>query len=87
MRFDSIFQILNPHVKIITPIRDNNISRKQEISYLKKMGVKFTWNNSKYSINKGIWGTTIGGDETLTSYKALPNMAFTKKLIEKRKKY
>ena len=86
VRFDSIFQILNPHVKIITPIRDNNISRKQEISYLKKMGVKFTWNNSKYSINRGIWGTTIGGDETLTSYKALPNKAFTKKLIEKRKK-
>ena len=86
VRFDSIFQILNPHVKIITPIRDNNISRKQEISYLKKMGVNFTWNNSKYSINKGIWGTTIGGDETLTSYKALPNKAFTKKLIERRKK-
>ena len=86
VRFDSIFQILNPHVKIITPIRDNNISRKQEISYLKEMGVNFTWNNSKYSINKGIWGTTIGGDETLTSYKALPNKAFTKKLIERRKK-
>ena len=50
------------------------------------MGVKFTWNNSKYSINRGIWGTTIGGDETLTSHKALPNKAFTKKLIEKRKK-
>ena len=50
------------------------------------MGVNFTWNNSKYSINKGIWGTTIGGDETLTSYKALPNKAFTKKLIERRKK-
>tara|TARA_B100000989_G_scaffold172731_1_gene129454 strand:- start:1656 stop:2843 length:1188 start_codon:yes stop_codon:yes gene_type:complete len=86
VRFDSIFQIINPHVKIITPIRDNNISREKEISYLKKMGVKFTWNNSKYSINKGIWGTTIGGDETLTSYKALPNKAFTKKLIEKKKK-
>ena len=86
VRFDSIFQIINPHVKIITPIRDNNISREQEISYLKKMGINFTWNNSKYSINKGIWGTTIGGDETLTSYKALPNKAFTKKLIEKKKK-
>ena len=86
VRFDSIFQILNPNVKIITPIRDNKISRKQELSYLKKMGVKLTWNNSRYSINKGIWGTTIGGDETLTSDKALPNKAFTKKLLEKRKK-
>ena len=86
VRFDSIFQTLNPNIKIITPIRDNNISRKKEISYLKSMGINLTWNESRYSINKGIWGTTIGGDETLTSNKPLPDIAFTKKLLEKRKK-
>ena len=86
VRFDSIFQTLNPNIKIITPIRDNNISRKKEISYLKSMGINLTWNKSRYSINKGIWGTTIGGDETLTSNKPLPDIAFTKKLLEKRKK-
>ena len=86
VRFDSIFQTLNPNIKIITPIRDNNISRKKEISYLKSMGINLTWNKSRYSINKGIWGTTIGGDETLTSNKSLPDKAFTKKLLEKRNK-
>mgnify|MGYP001473042067 FL=1 len=86
VRFDSIFQTLNPNIKIITPIRDNNISRKKEISYLKSMGINLTWNKSRYSINKGIWGTTIGGDETLTSNKPLPDKAFTKKLLEKRNK-
>ena len=86
VRFDSIFQTLNPNIKIITPIRDNNISRKKEISYLKSVGINLTWNKSRYSINKGIWGTTIGGDETLTSNKPLPDKAFTKKLLEKRNK-
>ena len=86
VRFDSIFQTLNPNIKIITPIRDNNISRKKEISYLKSMGINLTWNKSRYSINKGIWGTTIGGDETLTSNKPLPDKAFTKKILEKRNK-
>ena len=86
VRFDSIFQTLNPNIKIITPIRDNNISRKKEISYLKSVGSNLTWNKSRYSINKGIWGTTIGGDETLTSNKPLPDKAFTKKLLEKRNK-
>ena len=50
------------------------------------MGINLTWNKSRYSINKGIWGTTIGGDETLTSNKPLPDKAFTKKLLEKRNK-
>jgi len=86
VRFDSIFQTLNPNIKIITPIRDNNISRKKEISYLKSVGINLTWNKSRYSINNGIWGTTIGGDETLTSNKPLPDKAFTKKLLEKRNK-
>lgn len=86
VRFDLIFQTLNPNIKIITPIRDNNISRKKEISYLKSVGINLTWNKSRYSINKGIWGTTIGGDETLTSNKPLPDKAFTKKLLEKRNK-
>ena len=86
VRFDSIFQTLNPNIKIITPIRDNNISRKKEISYLKSVGINLTWNKSRYSINKGIWGTTIGGDETLTSNKPLPDKEITKKLLEKRNK-
>ena len=78
VRFDMIFQILAPEIKIITPIRDGNISRKEEINFLEQKGVKIKWNEAKYSINRGLWGTTIGGDETLTSNKSLPETAFFK---------
>ena len=78
VRFDMIFQILAPEIKIITPIRDGNISRKEEINFLEQKGVKIKWSEAKYSINRGLWGTTIGGDETLTSNKSLPETAFFK---------
>ena len=78
IRFDMIFQILAPEIKIITPIRDGNISRKEEINFLEQKGVKIKWSEAKYSINRGLWGTTIGGDETLTSNKSLPETAFFK---------
>ena len=78
VRFDMIFQILAPEIKIITPIRDGNISRKEEINFLEQKGVKIKWSEAKYSINRGLWGTTIGGDETLTSNKSLPETAFLK---------
>ncbi len=78
VRFDIIFQILAPEIKIITPIRDGNISRKEEINFLEQKGVKIKWSEAKYSINRGLWGTTIGGDETLTSNKSLPETAFFK---------
>ncbi len=78
VRFDMIFQILAPEIKIITPIRDGNISRKEEINFLEQKGVKIKWSEAKYSINRGLWGTTIGGDETLTSNKSLPEKAFFK---------
>ena len=78
VRFDVIFQILAPEIKIITPIRDGNISRKEEINFLEQKGVKIKWSEAKYSINRGLWGTTIGGDETLTSNKSLPETAFFK---------
>ena len=78
VRFDMIFQILAPEIKIITPIRDGNISRKEEINFLEQKSVKIKWSEAKYSINRGLWGTTIGGDETLTSNKSLPETAFFK---------
>jgi len=83
IRFDMIFQILAPEIKIITPIRDGNISRQEEIKFLKQKGVKIKWSEAKYSINKGLWGTTIGGDETLTSHRSLPESAYVKILQKK----
>jgi len=76
VRFDMIFNILIPDVKIITPIRDLKLSREEEIQYLKDHGVEMNFEKNKYSINKGIWGTSVGGKETLTSHMGLPEDAW-----------
>ena len=76
VRFDMIFNILVPEVGIITPIRDLKLSREQEIQYLKDHGVEMNFEKAKYSINKGIWGTSVGGKETLTSNLGLPEEAW-----------
>ncbi|MBE7176491.1 MAG: argininosuccinate synthase [Mucilaginibacter polytrichastri] len=76
VRFDMIFNILIPEVKILTPIRDLKLSREEEIDYLKKNNVEMNFEKAKYSINKGIWGTSVGGKETLTSNQMLPEDAW-----------
>ena len=76
VRFDMIFQVLAPEIKIITLIRDQELSREEEIEYLKNNGVDIPWEKAKYSINQGLWGTSVGGAETLTSKEPLPESAF-----------
>ncbi len=76
VRFDMIFNIMVPEAKILTPIRDNKLSREQEIEFLKEHGVKMNFEKAKYSINKGLWGTSVGGKETLTSDQPLPEDAY-----------
>ncbi len=71
VRFDMIFEILVPNVEVITPIRDLKLSREAEIEYLHKHGVEVNAEKAKYSINKGLWGTSVGGKETLTSNQYL----------------
>lgn len=80
VRFDLVFNIICPEVKIITPIRDEKLSREEEIEFLKKHGVEGNWEKALYSVNKGIWGTSVGGKETLTSDKYLPEEAFPTQL-------
>ncbi len=80
VRFDMIFQTLAPHIKIITPIRDQKLARQAEIDYLKDNGVDMSWDKAKYSVNKGLWGTSVGGEETLTSEKPLPDTAYPSQL-------
>jgi argininosuccinate synthase len=77
-----IFNILVPEVQIITPIRDLKLSREEEIEYLKKHGVEMNFEKAKYSINKGIWGTSVGGKETLTSNLGLPEEAWPTQVTE-----
>jgi argininosuccinate synthase len=83
VRFDMIFGILIPEAKIITPIRDLRLSREEEIAFLKSHGVKMNFEKARYSINKGIWGTSVGGKETLNSRSPLPEDAYPTPLSKK----
>ena len=80
IRFDVAFAVISPQSKIITPIRDEKLSRQQEVEYLQANGVNYSWEKAKYSINRGIWGTSVGGVETLTSNQALPEDAYPTQL-------
>lgn len=80
IRFDVIFQTLAPEIQIITPIRDLKLSREAEVEYLEKHGVYYSWEKAQYSINKGLWGTSVGGKETLSSHSALPDTAYPSQL-------
>ncbi len=85
VRFDMVFNIIVPDMEIITPIRDLKLSREEEIVFLKKKGVKMNFEKSKYSINQGLWGTSVGGRETLNSREFLPEEAFPTKVTKKEK--
>jgi len=76
VRFDMVFQSMLPGVEILTPIRDLTLSREAEIDFLEKHGVSINAAKAKYSINKGLWGTSVGGKETLTSNEYLPDSAW-----------
>lgn len=76
VRFDMILNILVPGIGIITPIRELKLSREDEISYLKSKGVEMNFTKAMYSINKGLWGTSVGGKETLKSLGNLPDEAW-----------
>lgn len=86
IRFDVCFQVLAPQIEIITPIRDLSISREQEIEYLNSHGVKIDFQKAKYSINQGLWGTSIGGVETLSSNGVLPEIAYPSQVTERENK-
>ena len=76
VRFDLTFQILAPEIEIITPTRDMTLTREYEIDYLKSHGYEADFKKMEYSINKGLWGTSIGGKETLRSEQTLPESAY-----------
>lgn len=82
VRFDMIFNIVLPDAEIITPIRDMRLSRDEEIAYLHSKGVFIDAAKAQYSINQGIWGTSVGGKETLTSHQGLPESAYPTQLTK-----
>lgn len=80
VRFDLAFQVICPEIEIITPVRDKKLSREFEIDYLRTNGIDFDFKKAEYSINQGLWGTSIGGKETLDSSKTIPETAYPSQL-------
>lgn len=80
VRFDLVIQVLAPGMQIITPIRELGISRENEVEYLKDKGIHMEMKEVEYSINQGLWGTSVGGKETLTSQQELPDEAYPGKV-------
>ena len=76
VRVDMIFNIVAPDIKVIALIREKRLTREEEIAYLRSHGVDFDFKKAEYSINQGVWGTSVGGKETLTSSETLPEKAY-----------
>jgi len=81
VRFDLTFDVLAPNIKILTPTRDMVLTREYEINYLKDNGFVADFTKMEYSINKGLWGTSIGGKETLKSEQTLPDSAYPSQVV------
>ncbi|WP_119328990.1 argininosuccinate synthase [Cysteiniphilum halobium] len=82
VRFDLMFHILCPEAQIITPIRDLKLSRAATQAYLIEAGVSCSESSKNYSINKGLWGTSVGGVETLSSHLYLKDEAWPTKVTK-----
>jgi argininosuccinate synthase len=72
VRFEVALRTLAPDLEVLAPVRDNRWSREDQVSYLKEREMPVPARGSSYSINRGLWGVTIGGRETLTSEGSLP---------------
>lgn len=86
VRFDAVFQVLLPGVKVHTPVRDLGWSRKQETDYLLKFGYTVPVKTQSYSVNAGLWGTTVGGKETHDPWAEIPENAFPSSSTQGNKK-
>jgi argininosuccinate synthase len=76
VRFEVALRTLNPQLQVLAPVRDNNWAREEQLQYLQEHGLPLPAQGSAYSINRGLWGTTIGGRETLTSAGSIPEEAW-----------
>ena len=76
VRFEVALRTLNPGLEVLAPVRDNSWVRDEQLAYLEKNGMPLPPQGSAYSINRGLWGITIGGQETLTSENSIPESAW-----------
>ena len=76
VRFEVALRTLSPGLEVLAPVRDNSWVRDDQLAYLEKHGLPLPAQGSAYSINRGLWGITIGGQETLTSQNSIPEDAW-----------
>ena len=76
VRFEVALRTLNPGLEVLAPVRDNSWVREEQLAYLEEHGMPLPPQGSAYSINRGLWGITIGGRETLTSESSIPESAW-----------
>ncbi len=76
VRFEVALRTLNPGLEVLAPVRDNSWVRDEQLAYLKDHDMPLPAQGSAYSINRGLWGITIGGQETLTSGSSIPESAW-----------
>ena len=76
VRFEVALRTLNPQLEVLAPVRDNNWVREEQLQFLEDRGLPLPAQGSAYSINRGLWGITIGGQETLTSEDTIPESAW-----------
>lgn len=76
VRFEVALRTLSPGLEVLAPVRDNSWVRDEQLAYLEKHGMPLPAQGSAYSINRGLWGITIGGQQTLTSESSIPEDAW-----------
>jgi argininosuccinate synthase len=76
LRFDTVFRVLAPDIKLLAPVRALALSRDAEVAYLAERNISVDAQTSSYSINAGMWGLSIGGVETHGSWGSLPAAAW-----------
>jgi argininosuccinate synthase len=76
VRFEVALRTLAPDLEVFAPVRDRAFKRQEELDFLKERGMPIPPHGAAYSINRGLWGVTIGGTETLTSKGSIPDNAW-----------
>ena len=76
VRFEVALKTINPDLEIIAPVRDQSFVREEQVTYLQAGNYPMPPSGAKYSINRGLWGVSIGGKETLTSANTIPEDAW-----------
>src|SRR3569832_106025 len=76
VRFEVALRTLAPDLEVLAPVRDKAFKRQDELEYLQKRNLPVPPHGAAYSINRGLWGVTIGGTETLTSSGSIPDHAW-----------